>query len=128
MHNSFSCNKISYQTERLHLDGLTALPVPEHRGITLLRNVGKNMPKDTTPHPTRRILTFKNFASYIQDRRTATLQMLHFIYFFSTNVSTEYFKYAAHSLFFSSKCRLFHNATFFGSCIIHILRTGCAKI
>ena len=30
--------------------------------------------------------------------------------------------------FFSSKCRLFHNATFFGSCIIHILHTGCAKI
>jgi len=27
-----------------------------------------------------------------------------------------------------SKCRLFHNATFFGSCIIHILNTGCAKI
>jgi hypothetical protein len=23
---------------------------------------------------------------------------------------------------------LFHNATFFGSCIIHILQTGCAKI
>jgi len=30
--------------------------------------------------------------------------------------------------FFSSKCRLFHNATLFGSCIIHILYTGCAKI
>ena len=30
--------------------------------------------------------------------------------------------------FFSSKCRLFHNATFFGSCVIHILYTGCAKI
>ena len=29
--------------------------------------------------------------------------------------------------FLSSKCRLFHNATFFGSCIIHILHTGCAK-
>ena len=30
--------------------------------------------------------------------------------------------------FFSSKCRLFHKATFFGSCIIHILNTECAKI
>ena len=30
--------------------------------------------------------------------------------------------------FLSSKCRLFHNATFFGSCIIDILNTGCAKI
>ena len=79
--------------------------------------------------------------------------MLHFTYFFSTNISTEYFnplnaelnpiyhllallgahhilhisrmrvKHAAHSPFFSSKCRLFHNATFFGSCIIHILHT-----
>jgi hypothetical protein len=28
-------------------------------------------------------LTFKNRASYIKDGRTATLQMLHFIYFFS---------------------------------------------
>ena len=32
------------------------------------------------------------------------------------------------SVFFSSKCRLFHNATFFGSRIIHILNTECAKI
>ena len=30
--------------------------------------------------------------------------------------------------FFSSKFRLFHNAAFFGSCVIHILHTGCAKI
>ena len=30
--------------------------------------------------------------------------------------------------FSSSKCPLFHNATFFGSCIIHILYTMCAKI
>ena len=29
---------------------------------------------------------------------------------------------------FSSKCSLFHNANFFGFCIIHILYTGCAKI
>ena len=26
------------------------------------------------------------------------------------------------------KCRLFHKAIFFGSCNIHILNTGCAKI
>jgi len=43
-------------------------------------------------------------------------------------MSTGYLKHAAHSPFFSSKCRLFHNATFFDSCIIHILHTGCAKI
>ena len=51
-----------------------------------------------------------------------------YIYIFLTNISTEYFKHAEHSPFFSSKCGLFHNATFFGSCIIHILHTGCAKI
>jgi hypothetical protein len=54
--------------------------------------------------------------------------VLHFIYIFLFFLSTEYFKHAAHSLFFSSKCRLFHNAIFSGSCIIHILHTGCAKI
>jgi hypothetical protein len=69
-------------------------------------------------------LTFKNRASFIWDGRTATFQMLHFIYFFLTNISTEYFKHAAHSPFCSSKCRLFHNATFFGSCVIYILHTG----
>ena len=30
--------------------------------------------------------------------------------------------------FFTSKCRLFHNATLFSFCITHILNTGCAKI
>jgi hypothetical protein len=34
------------------------------------------------------------------------------LYIFSTNISAEYFKHAAHSPFLSSKCRLFHNATF----------------
>jgi len=31
-------------------------------------------------------------------------------------------------LFLNSKCSLFHNANIFGSCIIHILYTGGAKI
>ena len=30
--------------------------------------------------------------------------------------------------FSSSKCSLFHNSNVFGSCIIHILYTGCVKI
>jgi hypothetical protein len=51
-----------------------------------------------------------------------------FYIFFPATISTEYFKHAAHSPFFSSNCRLFHNDTFFGSCIIHILHTECAKI
>jgi len=71
-------------------------------------------------------LTYKNRAS--GDGRTGTLQMLHFINFFSTNISTEYLKHAAHSPFFSAKCRSFSNAIFFGSCVIHILHTECAKI
>jgi hypothetical protein len=31
------------------------------------------------------------------------------------------------SVFFSSKCSLFHNSNLFSFCIIHILYTGCAK-
>ena len=74
-------------------------------------------------------LTFKNRASYIYIERAYRYPPDVALYiFFSTTISTEYFKHAAHCLFFSSKCRLFHNATFFGSCIIHILHTGCAKI
>ena len=30
--------------------------------------------------------------------------------------------------FFFSKCILFHNSKVIGSCVIHILYTGCAKI
>jgi hypothetical protein len=51
------------------------------------------------------------------------------LYIYSTNIGTEYFKHALSSpFFFSSKCSLFHNANFFGSCIIHILYTRCADI
>ena len=62
-------------------------------------------------------------------RRTAQLITRRFILnIYSTNILTEYFKHTAHSpFFFSSRCRLFHNAIFFGSCNIHILYTGCAK-
>jgi len=62
--------------------------------------------------------------------RTAPLTSKRCIlYIYSTNIGTEYFKHALYSpFFFSSKCSLFHNAIFFGSCIIHILYTECAKI
>jgi len=53
--------------------------------------------------------------------RTAPLTFkLCILYIYSTNIGTEYF--------FSSKCSLFHNSNVFGSCIIHIIYTGCAKI
>jgi hypothetical protein len=50
-----------------------------------------------------------------------------YIYIFLTNISTKYFKHAAHSPFFSSKCVLFRNATFFGSNVIHILIQSVLK-
>jgi hypothetical protein len=43
------------------------------------------------------------------------------LYIFSTNIRTEFFKHAAHTSFF-----YLQTATFFGSCIIVILHTGCA--
>ena len=59
--------------------------------------------------------------------RTAKLQMLHFIYY-STNIRRVYFKHAAHSPFFSLQNAVyFIMLPFFGSCVIHILYTGCAK-
>ena len=62
--------------------------------------------------------------------RTAPLTSKCFIlYIYSTNTGTEYFKHGIYSpFFFSSKCSLFHNSNLFGSCFIHILYTGCAKI
>ena len=51
------------------------------------------------------------------------------LYIYSTNIGTQYFKHALYSpFFFSSKCSVFHNANLFGSCISHILYTGCAEI
>ena len=62
--------------------------------------------------------------------RTTPLTSKRFIlHIYSTNIDTEYFKHALYSpFFFSSKCSLFHNANLFGSCVIHIVYTGCAKI
>ena len=51
------------------------------------------------------------------------------LYIYPTNIDTEYFKHGIYSpFFFSSKCSLFHNSNVFGSCFIHVLYTGCAKI
>jgi len=51
------------------------------------------------------------------------------LYIYSTNIGTEYFKHGIHYTFFSlQNAVLFHNSKVFGSCIIHILYTGCAKI
>ena len=49
---------------------------------------------------------------------------------YSTNILTEYFKHAAHSPFFFSlqDAVCFIMLSFFGSCNIHVLNTGCVKI
>jgi hypothetical protein len=61
--------------------------------------------------------------------RTAPLTSKRCIlYIYPTNIGTEYFKRGIYSPFFFFKCSLFHNSNVFGSCIIHILYTGCAKI
>ena len=62
--------------------------------------------------------------------RTAPLTSKRCIlYIYSRNIGTEYFKHALYSPFFSLQNAVcFHNANLFGSCIIHILFTGCAKI
>jgi len=48
---------------------------------------------------------------------------------YSTNTGTEYFKHGIYCPFFLFKMHFFfHNSNVFGSCFIHILYTGCAKI
>ena len=76
----------------------------------------------------RGVLTLWRLTKYIC--RTAQLtSRCCVLNIYSTDILTEYFKHAVHSpFFFSSRCRLFHNAIFFGSCNIHILNTRCAKI
>jgi hypothetical protein len=61
--------------------------------------------------------------------RTAPLTYRCCIFLFIQQIYVLNILNMLHTLrFSSSKCRLFHNAAFFGSCIIHILYTGCAKI
>ena len=61
--------------------------------------------------------------------RTARLTSKRCIlYIYSANICTEYFKHGIYSQFFPFKISLFHNSNLFGSCIIHILYIGCAKI
>ena len=61
--------------------------------------------------------------------RTASLISKRCIsYIYSTNIGTEYIKHGVYSPFFLFKMQFFHISKVFGSCIIHILYTGCAKI
>jgi hypothetical protein len=59
--------------------------------------------------------------------RTANFQNC-ILYIYSKNICTEYFNMVYTLRFFLSlKCGLFHNSNLFGSSIIHILYTECAK-
>jgi len=62
--------------------------------------------------------------------RTAPLTSKRCIlYIYSTNIGTEYFKHGINSQSFPlQNAVFFHNSNVFGSCIIHILYTECAKI
>jgi hypothetical protein len=98
------------------------------------------MPQCETDHSAVLISEVKNAWSYATippkrglinhltpNGRTAHLQMLHF-FIYSTNIRTEYFKYAAHSPFFPLQNAVYFIMLPLGSCIIHILYTGCAEI
>ena len=83
----------------------------------------------------RPVRTWKNIINPLTPNdpyrgRTAPLTSKRCIlYIYSTNIGTEYFKHPIYYPFFPPwKCTLFHNSNVFGSCIIHILYTGCAKI
>jgi len=61
--------------------------------------------------------------------RTAQLTSKVAFYIFIQQISVLNILNMEYTLrFFSSKRILFHNANVFGSCIIHVLYTGCAKI
>jgi hypothetical protein len=49
------------------------------------------------------------------------IQQIYVLYILNT-------VYTLRFIFPSSKCSLFHNSNVFGSCVINILYTGCAKI
>jgi len=63
-----------------------------------------------------------------RDRTAPLTSKRCILYIYSTNIGTEYFKHGTYSPFFTFKCSLFRNSNVFGSCIIHMLYTGCAKI
>jgi len=95
--------------------------------VSCIRRISPFIPNGVYPRILHKFDRFTPNDPYMG--RTAPLTSKHCIlYTYSTNIGTEYFKHALYSPFFSSKCSLFHNAYLFGSCIIHILYTGCAKL
>ena len=102
--------------------------LPSFYGTQYSVTTGHLQPPESSPH-LKFYLFNPSTSNDLYMSRTAPLNSKRCIlYIYSTNIGTEYFKNALYSPFFSSKCSLFHNANLFGSCIIHILYTGCAKI
>ena len=60
--------------------------------------------------------------------RTAPLTSKVAFYIFIQQIWVLNILNVAYLRFYSSKCNLFHNSNVFGSCVIHILYTGCVKI
>ena len=83
-------------------------------------------PRVTRQHSQQPRINLRRLMSTIVDR-TANLQSC-ILYIYSTNIGTEYFKHAVYSPFFPLQNSICFNSNVFGSCIIHILYTGCAKI
>ena len=84
-------------------------------------------------------LYFRSFANFVflnlltpnvnYSGRTAPLTSKVAFYIFIQQIYVLNILHMVYTLFFfSPKCSLFHNSNVFGSCIIHILYTECAKI
>jgi hypothetical protein len=93
-----------------------------HYILSICINITQQKPHDIS-------LTFSRLTTYYiyMSYHTAKIQTLHFIYLFNKYTYWIFYTCCTLSVFCSSKCHLFHNATFFGSCIIHILNTGVLK-
>ena len=75
----------------------------------------------------RFILTFRNLASYIYRTGVKLPFRCPILYLFNKYPYWMFLTCCIISIFSSSKCHLFHNATLFGFCITHILNTGVLK-
>jgi len=81
------------------------------RAVVSLYSINPLTPND--PYSGRTALLTSKVAFYIFIQQIYVLNILNAVYTL---------RYS------SSKCRLFHNSNVFGSCIIHVLYTECAKI
>ena len=107
----------------------------ESCGWTARRSLRSNTPRllEKRQHGWKEIIKYYVHPLAPNDvyiRRTAQLTSRRCILnIYSTNILSEYFKHGAHSPFFSLQDAVyFIMLPFFGSCNIHILNTGCAKI